>query len=85
MLITSVKDKGIGMSEEQLENLFKEKDEGGRRGTQDESSYGLGMLIVDKLCSVCNAEIEVESEVGHGTTFQVKMPAPVAEMEMSDH
>ena len=85
MLITSVKDKGIGMTEEQLENLFKEKDEGGRRGTQDESSYGLGMLIVDKLCRVCNAEIEVESEVGHGTTFQVKMPAPVAEMEMSDH
>ncbi len=84
-LVTTVRDEGIGMSEDQLENLFREKEEGGRPGTENESSYGLGMVIVKKLCSVCDAKIEVESEVNRGTEFKVEIPAKAAEMEMSDY
>ena len=83
-LVTTVKDEGIGMSEDQLESLFSEKEEGGRPGTENESSYGLGMIIVKKLCDVCNAKIDVDSEVNKGTTFKVEIPAQQAEMEMSD-
>ncbi len=78
-LITKVKDNGIGMSDELLDNLFKRKDGGGRSGTENESSYGLGMYIVKKLSEICNAEIDVESEVDEGTTFTVSLPAPVAD------
>ncbi|MGK7371753.1 MAG: sensor histidine kinase, partial [Candidatus Halalkalibacterium sp. M3_1C_030] len=73
-LITTVRDTGIGMSQEQLDSLFSEKKEGGRPGTENESSYGLGMLIVDRLCEICNATIEVESKENKGTEFRVEWP-----------
>lgn len=74
-LVTTVSDTGIGMSEKQLEKLFSEKNGGGRPGTENESSYGLGMLIVDKLCEVCRAEINVDSEENEGTEFRIAWPA----------
>ena len=77
-LITTIRDTGIGMSDEQLEELFKIKDNGGRTGTENESSYGLGMLIVKKLCEVCNASISVNSKEGEGTTFVIKWPVAIA-------
>lgn len=73
-LVTTIRDTGIGMSKEQLDNLFSEKKEGGRPGTENENSYGLGMLIVDKLCEVCNATIEVDSEENKGTEFRIEWP-----------
>lgn len=78
MLIATVRDTGIGMSEEQLDKLFKVKDEGGRTGTENESSFGLGMLIVKKLCEICNAGISVDSEVNQGTTFRIRWPVAIA-------
>ncbi|NGP75685.1 GAF domain-containing sensor histidine kinase [Balneolaceae bacterium YR4-1] len=77
IVMTMVKDNGIGMSEEQLNQLFKEKSDGGRSGTENESSYGLGMLIVKKLCEICGASISVESEVDKGTTFRIKWPVKI--------
>lgn len=74
-LVTTISDTGIGMSEKQLEKLFSEKNGGGRPGTENESSYGLGMLIVDKLCEVCRAEINVDSEENEGTEFRIAWPA----------
>lgn len=82
-MVTKVKDSGIGMSDELLENLFKKKEGGGRSGTENESSYGLGMYIIKKLSEVCGAEIEVVSEVDKGTTFTVTMPAPVADTDLT--
>lgn len=77
-LISTVRDTGIGMSDEQLNELFMVKDEGGRTGTENESSYGLGMLIVKKLCEICNASISVDSEVNRGATFRIQWPVELA-------
>lgn len=74
ILITTIRDSGIGMSDEQLDHLFSEKKEGGRKGTEDESSYGLGMLIVEKLCKICNATIDVDSNENEGTEFRIEWP-----------
>lgn len=76
VLITKVKDNGIGMTEEMQEKLFQEKNGIGRPGTDNETSYGLGMHIVKQFCEVCNADIRVNSTVNKGTTFTIKIPAP---------
>lgn len=78
-LITIVEDNGIGMSDEQLENLFNEKEEGGRSGTENEQSYGLGMLIVKRLTEACNGCISADSEVDNGTSFRIEIPTTIAE------
>lgn len=77
-LTTTVQDNGVGMSGEQLETLFEEKENGGRSGTENEKSYGLGMLIVDRLVSACKGNIEVSSEVDEGTTFKVEIPVVIS-------
>ena len=74
ILITTIRDSGIGMSDEQLDRLFSEKKQGGRKGTENESSYGLGMLIVDKLCKICDATVEVDSKENEGTEFKIDWP-----------
>jgi len=65
-----VKDTGIGMDKETLQNiyrpLFTTKNEG--RGT------GLGLFVVKHIMDDYNGEIEVESEKGKGTTFKVFFP-----------
>ena len=73
-LILSVKDTGIGMSEDFLENLFKPF-------SQEESGYsrrydgnGLGLALVKKYCDINYAGIFVESEKGKGSIFKVRFP-----------
>jgi len=75
-LITTIEDNGIGMSDEDLETLFEKKESGGRSGTNNETSYGLGMPTVKAFSDVCNADINVSSTPGQGTTIEVTMPAP---------
>jgi signal transduction histidine kinase len=78
-LITTVKDNGIGMNEEQIDQLFEEKQGCGRSGTENEKSYGLGLQIVKSLCDACQGTIDVESEVGRGTSFRIEIDAPTAD------
>lgn len=74
-LVTSVKDSGIGIPAELLPNLFKWKKGRGRPGTQNETSYGLGLPMVKRLCDVCDTDISVDSVENQGSTFTIHMPA----------
>ena len=65
----SVKDSGIGISEESIPKLFKQFSGVGRKGTDGEESTGIGLSIVKKLIELQNGTIEVKSEVGEGTEF----------------
>ena len=78
-LVTTVSDDGIGMTEEILQHLFEKKESGGRAGTNNETSYGLGMPTVKAFSDICNADINVSSKPEKGTTIKVTMPAPKAD------
>ena len=67
----SVKDSGIGISEENIPKLFKQFSGVGRKGTAGEESTGIGLSIVKKLIEIQNGTIEVKSEVGKGTEFTI--------------
>ncbi|WP_353990042.1 HAMP domain-containing sensor histidine kinase [Pediococcus argentinicus] len=69
-----ISDTGIGMSEEQLQNIWERyyKADASRMQTKGES--GLGMAIVHQLVKAHDGTIKVSSEVGHGTTFRLTFP-----------
>ena len=75
----SVKDTGIGMTEAQLEGLFKpflqiESNFGKERG-----GWGLGLSICKDIANLMGAEIGVESAPGEGTMFYFELDVEIAD------
>jgi signal transduction histidine kinase len=71
--VVSVQDTGPGIDPRQLELIFEPYV---RLGTQGEepSGAGLGLYIAKAIVDAHNGDIRVESELGHGTRFDVKLP-----------
>ncbi len=70
-VIISVKDTGIGMTKEILNNLFKIDKITARSGTNDEPGTGLGLLLCKEFVEEHYGEIQVKSEEGLGSEFKV--------------
>jgi signal transduction histidine kinase len=62
-------DSGIGMTPELKDKLFLLNEKTSRKGTEGESSTGLGLLLCKEFIEKHNGKIWVESEVGKGSTF----------------
>lgn len=78
ILKIKISDTGIGMSEEFLEHIFESFS---RERTSTESGVegsGLGMGIVKRLVDFMQGTIEIESKLGEGSTFTVKIPTRIA-------
>jgi len=69
-----IKDNGIGIPEKSIPILFERFSGVGRKGTAGEESTGLGLYIVKSLVTLHQGTIEVQSKVGEGTTFIIKIP-----------
>jgi len=69
-----IKDNGIGIPEKSIPILFERFSGVGRKGTAGEESTGLGLYIVKSLVTLHKGTIEVQSKVGVGTTFVIKIP-----------
>ena len=73
-----VSDNGLGMSKEFLEHIY---DEFAREQSSTQSGVqgtGLGMSIVKRLVDMMGAEIDIQSEIGLGTTVRVKAQFKIA-------
>ncbi|WP_462252700.1 tetratricopeptide repeat-containing sensor histidine kinase [Ferruginibacter sp.] len=68
----TVKDEGIGMSKEQIEDLLQ-NDAESTAGTQGEKGSGLGLFLVKELLQKINAVLVIESEEGKGSSFIIKL------------
>jgi len=76
-LVISVKDTGIGMNEESLENLFVGFSQVDTSRKRQEGGLGLGLAISKALVEKMNGAITVKSKLGKGTTVQVVVPQKV--------
>ena len=69
-----VEDSGIGMSEEEAKNLFKEFMRIKNEKTKNITGSGLGLSITKKIVDLYNGDIKTESKEGKGTKFTITLP-----------
>ena len=74
ILVINVSDTGQGMSKEQVGRLFDEFDRFNLRENSAIEGSGLGMPISYSLINMMQGTINVESELGKGSTFTVRLP-----------
>jgi len=74
-LIFEVRDKGAGISSEHLGRIFERFYRVDRaRSRDDQQSTGLGLSIVRHIALLHKGNAEVESHVGEGSVFRIKIP-----------
>ena len=74
----SINDTGIGMNQAMVDNLFCIDVQTSRKGTEDEPSTGLGLLLCLEFIEKHGGKIWVESTEGVGSTFYFTIPSKVS-------
>jgi signal transduction histidine kinase len=73
-----VMDTGVGIPEEQIAKIFERFRQGPERTTcAPQTGVGLGLYVVKKYLELLGGEIRVESQIGGGSTFTARIPAPL--------
>ncbi len=70
----SVTDTGIGISAEALPRIFKEFQQADNTTTRQYGGTGLGLSISRNLAHLLGGDLNVESELGQGSTFTLVIP-----------
>jgi PAS domain S-box-containing protein len=74
-LVFRVSDTGIGMTTEQQAKLFEPFSQAEAATSTKYGGTGLGLAISRRLCQMMGGDITVDSEMGRGSTFTVRLPA----------
>lgn len=75
LLNISVKDTGVGISEDEKEKIFEEFGRGGSLEAQEViEGFGLGLPIVIKLVELLKGKLDFNSKLGEGTEFLLQIP-----------
>jgi len=73
-----VKDTGRGIAQDQLSNIFNRFYQVDGSLTREQEGTGIGLALVKELVELQDGEIWVTSEIGKGTSFEIKIPVPIA-------
>ncbi len=74
LAVTSIGDTGTGIAAEHLPFIFDRFYRADKVRTDGEGGTGLGLSIATSIAKIHGGTIEVESEVGAGTTFRILLP-----------
>ncbi len=76
-----VSDTGIGMTPEQLVKLFQTFTQADTSTTRKFGGSGLGLALTRRFCQLMGGDVTVNSVPGESSTFTIKVPAVVSELE----
>lgn len=74
-VVFAITDNGIGIDRAQLRRIFKPFQQVDDRLSRHGEGVGLGLAIVSKLIALHGGKLHVDSSVGAGTTFSIRIPA----------
>ncbi len=74
-LVLQVEDTGVGIQPEKLESIFQAFTQADASTTRQYGGTGLGLAICLQLARLMGGVVEVSSEVGQGSCFQLRLPA----------
>ncbi|QGQ47935.1 sensor histidine kinase [Metabacillus sediminilitoris] len=75
LVTISVKDNGIGIDEKNLTHIFERFYRVDKARTRQQGGHGLGLSIAKWIVDIHGGRISVESKIGEGSTFIVKIPS----------
>jgi len=70
--VVSIKDRGIGMNKSTITRIFEKFYQGDK--SHSNQGNGLGLPLVKRIIELCNGTIDVNSELGQGSEFIVRLP-----------
>ena len=80
-LVLAVQDTGIGIPVDKLDKVFDEFDQAEDSTTRNYGGTGLGLPISRRFCRMLGGELLVESQPGSGSTFTIRIPCILPEVE----
>jgi signal transduction histidine kinase len=69
-----VRDTGIGISKEGLQRLFQSFSQAERDTSSKFGGTGLGLALTRRFCDSMGGDVEVESQIGVGSSFKLEIP-----------
>ncbi|OUD14277.1 ATP-binding protein [Thioflexithrix psekupsensis] len=77
-IVFGVRDQGIGIDAEKIPHLFEAFTQADNSATRRHDGAGLGLAITRHFCELMGGSIQVESELGKGSTFIIRLPVHVS-------
>ncbi|WP_370245314.1 ATP-binding protein [Alteromonas abrolhosensis] len=81
ILLASIEDTGVGMSDEILSRIFRPFQNDTASASEELNGNGLGLSIVNQLVGKMDGELEVRSNLGKGTCFDIAIPVEMAVLD----
>ena len=79
-----VADTGIGIREQDLQQLFGKYHQFDQKRNKNVQGTGLGLMITQQLIHAMNGTIDVSSEYGKGSNFRVRIPQSLPEKSLAE-